>query len=53
MYPPQIKAIDFGLHYFALTKWGEKGRVQDFGGGNLKEGDHSGDPDVDGRIILR
>ena len=32
---------------------GEERRIQDFGGGNLKERDHLGDPGVDGRIILR
>ena len=32
---------------------GEERRVQGFGWGNLKERDHLGDPDVDGRIILR
>jgi len=28
-------------------------RVQGFGGGNLRERDHFGDPSLDGRIILR
>jgi hypothetical protein len=33
MYPPQLKAIDFALYFFALTKGGEgKRRIQDFGG---------------------
>jgi hypothetical protein len=32
---------------------GEERCVQGSGGGNLREGDHWGDPDVDGRIILR
>jgi len=27
--------------------------VQGFGGGNLRERDHLGDPGIDGRIILR
>jgi len=27
--------------------------IQGFGGGNLRERDHWGDPGVDGRIILR
>jgi hypothetical protein len=31
---------------------GEERRIQGFGGKNLKEGDHVGDPGVDGRIIL-
>jgi hypothetical protein len=30
-----------------------KGVYRVFGGGNLRERDHSGDQDVDGRIILR
>jgi hypothetical protein len=33
--------------------WGEKRRIQGFGGGNVREGEHLGDPGVDGRIILR
>ena len=32
---------------------GEEGRIQGFGGGNVKERDGLGDPGVDGRIILR
>jgi len=32
---------------------GEERRIQGFGGGNLKERDHLGDPRLDGRIILR
>ena len=32
---------------------GEERRVQGFGGGNLRERDHLGDPGVNGRIILR
>jgi len=36
------------------STYGEEERcIQDFGGKNLKEGDHFEDPDVDGRIILR
>ena len=35
------------------TYWGEESCIQGFGGGNLKERDHFGDPGVDGRIILR
>jgi hypothetical protein len=31
---------------------GEERRIQGFGGGNLRESDHLGDPGVDGRIIL-
>jgi hypothetical protein len=27
--------------------------IHGFGGGNLREGDHLEDPDIDGRIILR
>ena len=30
---------------------GEERLIQGFGGGNLKERDHLGDPGVDGRII--
>jgi hypothetical protein len=32
---------------------GGKRCVQVFGGGNLRERDHWGDPDEDGRIMLR
>ena len=32
---------------------GEERGVQGSGGGNLRERDQLGDPDVDGRIILR
>jgi hypothetical protein len=32
---------------------GEERRVQGFGGENLRERDHWGDPGVEGRIILR
>ena len=32
---------------------GEERRIQDFGGRNLRERDHLGDPGVDGSIILR
>jgi len=31
---------------------GEERRIQGFGGGNLRERDHLGDPSVGGRIIL-
>jgi hypothetical protein len=33
--------------------WGGERCVQGFGGGNLSERDHWGDPGVEGRIILR
>ena len=33
--------------------WGREEAYTGFLGGNLKERDHLGDPDVDGRIILR
>jgi hypothetical protein len=32
---------------------GEERRIQGFGGGILKERDHLGDPNVNGRIILK
>jgi len=32
---------------------GEERRIQDFGGGNLRERDHWGNPGIHGRIILR
>jgi len=32
---------------------GEEGRIQGFDGGNLRERDRSGDPDVDWGIILK
>jgi len=32
---------------------GEERCIQGFGWGNLREGNHLGDPDIDGRIILR
>ena len=35
------------------TYGGKERCAQDFGGGNLRERDHRGDQDVDGRIILR
>jgi hypothetical protein len=38
----------------AWSTYGGKERfIQDFGGGNLREGDHLGDPGIDGRIILK
>jgi len=33
--------------------WGEERRILGFGGGNLRERDHLGDPGLYGRIILR
>jgi hypothetical protein len=37
----------------ACSAYGERERcVQGFGGENLREGDHWGDPGVDGKIIL-
>jgi hypothetical protein len=35
----------------SADRGGER-RVWDFGGGNLRERDHWGDPDVGGRVIL-
>jgi hypothetical protein len=32
---------------------GEKRCIQGFGGGNLRERGHLGDPGIDGRIILK
>jgi hypothetical protein len=32
---------------------GDEIRIQGFGGGNLKERDHFGDPGLDGRIIRK
>jgi len=32
---------------------GEEGRIQGFGGGNLREKDHLGDPGVEGRMIVK
>jgi len=38
----------------ACSGYGAKERcIQGFGGGNLRERDHFGDPGVDGTIILR
>ena len=38
----------------ACSAYGGDGRrIQGFGGGNLREREHLGDPDIDGRIILR
>jgi hypothetical protein len=34
------------------STYGGKRCIQDFGGGDLREGDHLEDPDIDGRIIL-
>ena len=37
-----------------VGRYGEgERRIQGFGGGNLRGRDYLGDPDVDGRIILR
>ena len=33
--------------------WGKRGAYTEFWWGNLRERDYLGDPDVDGRIILR
>jgi hypothetical protein len=35
------------------TYGGKENCIQDFGGGNLREGDHLGEPGIDGRIILK
>jgi hypothetical protein len=35
------------------SKFGEEGCIRGFGGGNLREGDHSGDLGIDGRLILK
>jgi hypothetical protein len=35
------------------TYRGKERCIQDFGGGDLREGDHLGDPGIDGRIILK
>ena len=32
---------------------GEEKRIRDFGGGDLRDRDHLGDPGVGGRLILR
>jgi len=38
----------------ACSAYGEEERrIQGFGGGNLRKGDHLGDPSVGGRIILK
>ena len=34
-------------------EWGQERFITEFGWGNLRERDHWGEPDVDGRIILR
>jgi len=36
-----------------VARMGQERCIQGFGGGKLRERDHLGDPDVDGRIILR
>jgi hypothetical protein len=45
--------VFFDSNIVTAGVYGEGKRVQRFWWGNLRERDHLGDPDVDGRIILR
>jgi hypothetical protein len=49
----EIKSRRIGWDGVCSTYGGEERRIQGFGGGNLRERDQLGNPDVDGRIIIR
>ena len=47
------RTIRCAIHKLIISIWNKEELPEDFLVGNLRQRDHWGDPDVDGRIILR